>query len=64
MERKFQSTDKYADIINMPHHVSKVHVQMSILDRAAQFSPFAALNGYEDAISEAARLTDTKEELE
>jgi hypothetical protein len=64
MERKFQSADKYADIINMPHHVSKVHVQMSILDRAAQFSPFAALNGYEDAISEAARLTDTKEELE
>ena len=50
----------YDDIINHPHHVSKVHPQMSLLARAAQFSPFAALTGYDDAISETAvRHTDT-----
>lgn len=49
---------KYDDIINMPHHVSATHPQMSLHDRAAQFSPFAALTGHEDAIKEAARLTD------
>ena len=46
-------TNKYDGIINMPHHVSKVHPRMSMKDRAAQFSPFAALTGYEDAIDEA-----------
>lgn len=50
---------KYEDIINLPHHVSKTHPQMPLCDRAAQFSPFAALTGYEDAIRETARLTDT-----
>ena len=50
---------KYEDIINLPHHVSKTHPQMPLYDRAAQFSPFAALTGYEDAIRETARLTDT-----
>lgn len=49
---------KYDDIINMPHHVSTTHPQMPLHDRAAQFSPFAALTGHEDAIKEAARLTD------
>ena len=49
---------KYEDIINLPHHVSKTHPQMPLYDRAAQFSPFAALTGYEDAIRETARLTD------
>lgn len=39
-------TEKYEDIINLPHHVSKIRPQMSMLERAAQFSPFAALNGY------------------
>lgn len=48
----------YDDIINLPHHVSKKHPQMSIHDRAAQFSPFAALSGHEEAIDETARLTD------
>ena len=43
---------KYDDIINLPHHVSKKHPQMSLLDRAAQFSPFAALTGHEEAIEE------------
>ena len=64
MDRKFESTEKYSDIINLSHHVSKVHPQMSMWDRAAQFSPFAALCGYEEAISESARLTDTKAELD
>lgn len=40
-------TEKYEDIINLPHHVSKTRPQMSMLERAAQFSPFAALNGYD-----------------
>ena len=42
----------YDDIINLPHHVSKRHPQMSMWNRAAQFAPFAALTGYEDAIKE------------
>ena len=42
--------DNYDDIINLPHHVSKCHPQMSIWNRAAQFAPFAALTGFEDAI--------------
>lgn len=50
--------NKYEDIINLPHHVSKTHPQMPLYDRAAQFSPFAALTGYEAAIQETARLTD------
>ena len=48
---------KYDDIIDLPHHVSKVHPQMSIWDRSAQFAPFAALTGHEEAIAETARLT-------
>lgn len=48
----------------MPHHVSKVRSQMPLIDRAAQFSPFAALTGYEDAITETARLTNAKAELD
>ena len=55
---------KYADIINLPHHVSKLHEQMSMGDRAAQFSPFAALTGHDAAIAEAARLTDERPMLD
>jgi hypothetical protein len=55
---------QYDDIIHLPHHVSKSHPQMSILDRAAQFSPFAALTGYEGAIKETARLTNKRIELD
>ena len=44
---------KYDDIINLPHHVSAKHPKMSMYNRAAQFSPFAALTGYERAIEEA-----------
>ena len=45
--------DNYDDIINLPHHVSKRHPQMSMWNRAAQFAPFSALTGYEDAIRSA-----------
>lgn len=55
--------DLYEDIINLPHHVSKIRPQMSMLDRAAQFSPFAALTGYDAAISETGRLTDERTDL-
>jgi len=54
---------KYDDIINLPHHVSKKHPQMLLRDRAAQFSPFAALTGHKAAINETARLTDEKQIL-
>lgn len=54
----------YEDIINLPHHVSTTRPQMSMLDRAAQFSPFAALTGYDAAIKETGRLTDEKIELD
>ncbi len=55
---------KYDDIMNLPHHVSKRHPQMSALNRAAQFSPFAALTGHDAAIQETARLTDSFIELD
>lgn len=54
---------RYDDIINLPHHVSKTRPQMSMHDRAAQFSAFAALSGYGDTVKETARLTDRKLEL-
>lgn len=47
---------KYAGIMNLPHHVSLTRPQMPISDRAAQFSPFAALTGYAGVIRETARL--------
>ena len=56
----WQAEDKYADIINLTHQVSRNHPQMSMADRAAQFSPFAALTGHDAAIAEAARLTDER----
>ena len=57
-ERLF--TNKYDDIIHLPHHVSRKHPQMPLLDRAAQFAPFAALTGHESAIKEIARLVVIK----
>lgn len=51
-------TGPYDDIIDLPHHVSSKHPPMPLEDRAAQFSPFAALTGYEDSIDEAGRLVD------
>ena len=59
------TTDKtqkslYEDIIHLSHHVSPKRPQMSMKDRAAQFAPFAALTGHEEAVRETARLTDSK----
>lgn len=54
----------YADIFNMPHHISSKRPQMSRIDRAAQFAPFAALTGHDEAIKETARLTDERIELD
>ena len=54
----------YDDILHLPHHVSERHPQMSMHDRAAQFSPFAALTGYEAVVEETARLTDRRIELD
>ena len=51
-------TEDFSDIINLPHHQSRRHPQMSMKERAAQFAPFAALTGYGSAISEVARLTE------
>lgn len=53
----------YEDIIHLPHPTSPRHPRMSMLDRAAQFSPFAALTGYESEVKEVARLTESKIEL-
>lgn len=49
---RLENTHRYDDIIDLPHPVSKKHPQMPSEDRAAQFSPFAALTGYERAIRE------------
>lgn len=55
---------EYGDIINLPYVKSKDRKHMSVSDRAAQFAPFAALTGYEDAVAETARVTDTRDELD
>lgn len=55
---------KYDDIIDLPHHISKKHPQMSLEARAAQFAPFAALTGYDDAVKETARLTNERIDLD
>ena len=56
--------NRYNEIINLPHHVSKTRPQMPMSDRAAQFAPFAALTGYDSAIKETGRLTDDKIEMD
>ena len=55
---------KYDDIIDLPHHISKKHPQVSLEARAAQFAPFAALTGYDDAVKETARLTNERIDLD
>ena len=55
--------EKYKDIINLPHKHSSKRPHMSLQDRAAQFAPFAALVGYDDAIKETGRLTDERIEM-
>lgn len=56
--------EKYKDMLHLPHPVSPTHPRMALQDRAAQFSPFAALTGYDDALKETARLTDRFIELD
>jgi hypothetical protein len=51
-------SNNYDDIINLPHHVSTKRPRMKMIDRAAQFSPFAALTGHGSAVSETERLTE------
>lgn len=60
----YHEEGRYDDIINLPHHVSNKHPHMAPIDRAAQFSPFAALTGHDEAIKETARLTDERMELD
>ena len=54
---------KYDDIIHLPHHVSDYHLPMPMSHRAAQFAPFAALSGHDDAIAERIRTTEAFKEL-
>jgi hypothetical protein len=56
--------NKYGTIINHPHHVSERHPPLSRASYAAQFSPFAALTGYDSIVSETARITDEKPDLD
>lgn len=53
----------YDDIIHLAHPVSRNHPQQPMEKRAAQFSPFAALTGFDDAVEETARYTDSRQEL-
>ena len=59
-----ENDHRYDSIKKLPHYQSVTRPHMSLYDRAAQFSPFAALTGYDDAVKETARLTDTKAELD
>lgn len=56
--------DTYDDIINLPHWDPKNHERMPMANRAAQFAPFAALTGHDDAIRETARLTDKLQDID
>lgn len=64
MTSQNKKENEYEDIQNLPRHVSKDRPHMSMADRAAQFSPFAALSGYDAAVKETARLTDVRAELD
>ena len=63
MENKKKGPDPYQDMLMMPHHVSTRHPSMSMTERAAQFSPFAALTGFGDAVGEEAGRTESRPEL-
>lgn len=60
---QLEETHKYDDIIHLPHYISDRRAGMPMADRAAQFSSFAALTGFEDVIEETGRLTDPSSEL-
>ena len=64
MTNHINQKSPYEDIIHLPHHVSPKRPQMSLHNRAAQFAPFAALTGHEEAVKETARLTETKIQLD
>lgn len=67
MKEKFLDHEdmyKYKDMIDLPHPVSRIHPQMPVGDRAAQFAPFAALTGHHEAVKETARITDERIELD
>lgn len=64
IKREADDPKRYDDIIDLPHHVSLSRPHMERSDRAAQFSPFAALTGYESAVKETARLTEQRVELD
>ena len=63
MSEIIRNMELYKDMLDMPTPKSKTRAHMAMIDRAAQFSPFAALTGHEEAIEETARLTDKKREL-
>lgn len=64
IRHKTMGIEKYEGIIDHEHHVSARHPRMSMLDRAAQFAPFAALTGYDDVIRETGRQTDSRLEMD
>lgn len=64
MQKKEEDLHRYDDMLDLPHHVSSSHPPMAVYDRAAQFSPFAALTGYESVIQETARTTERRVELD
>ena len=64
MKNKKIDKNRYDDMIHMPHHTSPIRPRMSVADRSAQFSPFAALTGHGAAIEETARLTEEYIELD
>ena len=55
---------KYDDIINMEHHISEKHPQMSLENRSAQFAPFSALTGYDDEVEEVCRYTEEQKYID
>ena len=63
MNNKQNARIVYADIVSLPHYQSQNRPHMSLYDRAAQFAPFAALTGFDDMVTEEARLTDKPIEL-
>lgn len=58
-----EQNNPYADIMHLPHHKATNRPHMSMYDRAAQFSPFAALTGFDGVIAETGRLTNRRIEL-
>ena len=62
--KKSDDPHRYDDIINLPHPTSSKHPRMTVENRAAQFSPFSALTGYDAIVEEAGRLTESRAELD